>query len=99
MANSATNRPLKYGAMDRKEYISEDSEVALRAQNDSNGNPVYLGRAKPGVLTSETKWQIRFLTYDANQGVTSVTWPQDDDGLASSDYIFEWDERASYTYS
>lgn len=97
--SSGENRPFKYGQRDRREYIVEDSEVAFLAENDANGNPVYIGRAKVGTLSSEEKWQIRAIAYDANQGVTSVTWPQNDSGISSSDYLFEWDERSSYTYS
>lgn len=99
MTNSGTNRPVKFGANDRREYIVQESEVALRAQNDGSGNPIYIGRAKPGTLTSVTKWQIQFLVWDANNSVTSVTWPQNSDGKASSDYEFEWDDRVTYTYS
>lgn len=93
------NRPFKYGARDRKEYIVQDSEVAFRAENDANGNPIYVGRAKVGILEGEEKWQIAFIEYDANQGVTSITWPQDSDGKASSNYEFIWTSRAGYTYS
>lgn len=96
---SRTNRPLKYGPQDRRELIVQDSEVALRCQNDANGNPVYLGRARIGTATSEDKWQIQFLTYDANQGVTSVTWPENSGGKASGEYEFTWDDRATYTFS
>lgn len=99
MTRSGQNRPFKYGQRDRREFIVEDSEVALRCQNDANGNPIYVGRAKVGVLTSEVKWQIKFIEYDANQGVTSITWPQNDEGNASGEYEFEWDERAGYTFS
>jgi hypothetical protein len=63
------------------------------------GNPVYVGRAKVGILTSETKWQIMFIEYDGNNAITSITWPQDSDGIASSNYEFEWDERTNYTFS
>ena len=93
------NRPFKYGEKDRREFIVQDSEVALRAQNDANGNPIYIGRAKVGTPTSEAKWQIQFLAWDANNSVTSVTWPQNAEGNPSGNYEFEWDERASYTYA
>lgn len=99
MTRSGNNRPLKYGTRDRREFIVQESEVAFRAQNDANGNPVYLGRAKVGTLTGEVKWQIRYIVYDANQGVTSITWPQNDEGNASAEFEFEWDNRATYTYS
>lgn len=92
-----TNRPFKFGPENRKEYIVEDSESSLRAINDSNGNPVFLGRAKVGTAESEDKWQIRFTEYGANQGVTSVTWPQDSDGNASNDFLFVWTSVADLT--
>lgn len=93
------NRPYKYGSADRREFIVQDSEVAVLAQNDGNGNPVYLGRAKVGVQSNELKWQLRYIVYDANQGITSITWPENAEGKASSDYEFSYDLRATYTYS
>lgn len=99
MTRSGQNRPFKYGERDRREFIVQDSEVAVRAENDVNGNPIYLGRAKVGSLDGQVKWQIRFIQYDTNQAITSITWPQNDEGNASADYEFEWDERASYTFS
>lgn len=99
MTRSGQNRPFKYGERDRRQFIVEDSEVALLAQNDANGNPIYLGRAKVGTATSETKWQIRFITYDANQSPVSVEWPQNDEGNPSNEYEFAWSARATYTYA
>lgn len=96
---SSTNRPFKFGARDRREFIVQDSEVALRAQNDASGNPIYIGRAKVGTAAGESKWQIQFLAWDANNSVTSVTWPQNAEGNPSAEYEFEWDERATYTYA
>jgi hypothetical protein len=87
---SGTNRPFKYGARDRKEFIVENTEVSLKAINDTSGNPVFLGRAKIDVVSSEDKWQIRKITYDSNQGVTDVDWPEDIEGISSSDYSFTW---------
>lgn len=86
----ATNRPFKYGNRDRKEFIVQDSEVALSAINDTSGNPVFLGRAKAGVLQSEQKWQLRKMTWDSNNAVTRVQWPQNDESNASTNYEFTW---------
>jgi hypothetical protein len=94
---SGRNRPFKYGEKDRREFIVQDSEVALAAINDTNGNPIFLGRAKVGVLESEDKWQIRKITYDSNQGVIRVEWPENDEGKASAEYEFIWSEQASLT--
>jgi hypothetical protein len=94
---SGTNRPFKYGERDRREFIVQDSEVALAAINDSNGNPIFLGRAKVGVIESDSKWQIRKITYDSSEGVTRVEWPENDSGKASAEYEFAWSEFASLT--
>jgi len=100
MANrSAANRPFKFGARDRREFIVQDGEVSIRAQNDANGNAIYLGRAKVGSATSDAVWQISLQAYDANNSLTSRTWPQNDEGNASTEYEFIWDDRATLTYS
>lgn len=96
--SSGINRPFKYGADDKREFIVQDSEVAYQAINDVNGNPTYLGRAKAGTLVGEEKWQIRKITYDAAQGVTAIEWPQDS-GLASADFKFSWSDVLTYTFS
>lgn len=93
------NRPTVYGPMDRHEFYNAGGEVAMRAENDANGNPIYFGRAKPGTLNGEVKWQICFMAWDGNNSLTSLTWPQNSLGNASKEFEFEWDERASYTYS
>jgi len=91
------NRPMKFGTENRRELIVQDSEVAVRAINDSTGSPIYLGRAKAGVAETEQKWQLRQMTYDANGGVTAVKWPENDDGLASTNYEFVWSTFAALT--
>lgn len=96
---SGQNRPFKYGERDRREFIVQDSEVALSAINDANGNPIYLGRAKIGVLQAESKWQIQKITYDGNQAVTRIEWPQNADGKASAEYEFAWTDALTLTYS
>lgn len=93
------NRPFKYGERDRREFIVQDSEVTLRAENDGNGDPTYLGRAKVGTLEAEEKWQIGFYQWDGNRSIISVTWPEDALGNPSSEYEFSWTDRAGYTYS
>ena len=101
MANrSAANRPMKYGSRDRREFIVSNGELTIRAQNDASGNVLYLGRAKVGAVTSDAVWQISFHAWDANNSLTSQTWPQNlDEGNASSEYEFVWDDRVGLTYS
>lgn len=56
--------------------------------------PVYIGQANADTATSEAKWQIKKLTYDGNDNVTSI--------LAAGgtlDFNQVWDDRASLSYS
>lgn len=91
------NRPFKFGARDRKEFIVQDSEVSYISINDTSGNPIFLGRAKIGTLVSEDKWQIRKITYDSNDSPTRVEWPQNSLSSASSAYEFVWNADTDLT--
>lgn len=66
----------------------------LKIERDGQGNPKYLGFTNPGVLESETGWQICFLTFDGQNNVTDLQYA---DG--STEYNFVWDDRATYTYA
>lgn len=62
-----------------------------RMANDANGNPEYVGWARPGTGAGETKWFITKQTYDGNNAVTRQQIANDIPG-----FIYEWDERATY---
>lgn len=62
----------------------------LRAENDANGNPIYVGYAKAGSATSAAVWLIKKFTYDANDAVTRSQIA--DNNLS---YSHVWDDRAS----
>ena len=51
----------------------------------------YVGKALPGVATSVGEWQIKKITVAGT--VTSIEYP------GTVEYIYVWDDRASYTYS
>ena len=91
---SVLNRPFKFGERDRREFIVQDSEVSYIAINNAAGDPIFLGRAKVGVLESEEKWQIRKITYDSNEGVIRVEWPENEEGHASAEFEFAWSSVA-----
>jgi len=97
MAKASQNRPFKFGERDRRELIVQDSEVSLICINDTNGNPIFLGRAKAGEPLGDNKWQLRHITYDDAEGVTRVTWPEDNEGNASTDYEFIWSSVSDLT--
>lgn len=80
----------------QESYIND---TAFRGEYDGNNNLIYKGYARPGADEQDSVWQIAFLTYDGNNNVTSITWPQGINGAASSEFNFVWNDRATYTYS
>lgn len=75
------------------------ADMTFRGEYDGDGFLIYKGYARPGADEGAAVWQIAKLTNDADGNVTSITWPQADNGAASSEYVFSWTDRASYTYS
>lgn len=98
MGNAAGNRPLSYGTQDRRTYITYKSELEIRCENDANGNPIYIGRAKVGTDEADDKWQISKHTWDANQSLLTKKWPTNTEGEVTANYEFVWQDRAIYTY-
>lgn len=92
------HRPFKFGSDNRRIALIHPSEVAFRAINDNNGNPIYIGKAIIGSLESEPKWQIRKMTYDSNQGIIKISWPVNSEGEASSNFEFIWTNVENYQY-
>jgi hypothetical protein len=91
------NRPV--GRLDSQGRPIPDSWTDEAFQGAYTGdNLIYKGFARPGAATSSAVWQIAKLAYSGSN-VTSITWPEDSNGNASNDYVFVWDNRASYTYS
>jgi len=91
------NRPFKYGADDRRQFIVQDSEVSMVCINDTSGNPVFVGRAKSGTTLSEPKWQIRKVTWDSNSSPTRVEWAENSDSKATTNYELIWSADTDLT--
>lgn len=62
-------------------------------------NLIYKGYARTGSSEAGLVWQIAKLEYDGSSNILSVKWPQDSSAHASSEFVFSWTARASYTYS
>lgn len=62
--------------------------------HNADGNPIYMGEAPPGTLTSDPKWRIRKFTWYSATAVLRIQWAA---GSAERDKV--WDNRAGYTYS
>lgn len=87
---------------DANDNVLQDTfyaDMAFRGEYDGSGYLIYKGYARPGADEDAAVWQIAKLTNDGSGNVTSITWPQGDNGAASSEYNFSWTDRASYTYS
>ena len=72
-----------------QEIISLTEEKALIVE--VSGGTTYVGKAPPGSITSEARWQVSRIVVAG--GTTTVTWA---DGNLTYDNI--WDNRASLTY-
>jgi len=70
------------------------ADLIIEIDYSAGTNPIYLGKAVPGTLTSETGWQIFKCAWDANNNLTSKLAAN-----GTNNYDKEWDERATYTYS
>ena len=61
---------------------------------ENGTNVIYIGKAHPLSLVSESKWQIRKFTYDANNSVTNIEF-------ASGTNLYDkvWNNRTTYDYT
>lgn len=77
------------------QQVQRQNADNMATQLDFNGgeNPIYIGLAAPGSLTSEAKWQIKKITYDGSNP-TEIKFA---DGSPSFNQIY--DDRASLTYT
>jgi len=79
--------------------IQESFLSGLKFRGEYSGtNLIYKGAARPGSATSAAVWQICKITY-SGANLVQVDWPEDSNGGASEEYVFVWDDRATYTYN
>ena len=95
----SNNRALM--ALDNNYNVIQDSALdeAFRGDYLGGTNLIYKGFARPGTLDTDSFWQIAKLAYDGNNNITSITWPALPNTAVSSDYLFQWSARTTYTYS
>lgn len=60
----------------------------------STANTEYIGTAASGVGTDSEQWQIKAITYDANDKPVSIKFAG-----GSADYKYAWDDRTTLVYS
>lgn len=63
-------------------------------ENDVAGNPIFMGRALLGSLTSSQVWQIRQLTFDGANNLLRIRFAN-----GSLEFNCKWDDRATLSYS
>lgn len=95
---SNPNAPMGY--LDAQGRVIPGSFGNLAFQGEYTGNNlIFAGFARAGSSTGAEVWQISKMTYDGSGNLLSITWPQNSLSKASTKFEFEWDERATYTYS
>lgn len=60
----------------------------------STANTEYIGTAASGFDTDDLQWQIKAITYDANDKPLSIKYAG-----GSADFKFAWDDRTTLEYS
>ena len=72
--------------------LGQAEHQSIRAENDVDGQPIYIGWAQPGSAESDPVWLIAFLEYSAGFFVSKKY------ANGSLDYNQVWDNRAGLTY-
>ena len=60
----------------------------------SGGNAIYVGRAFPGALDGEAKWQIYKMQVDGDGNMTHLRWAN-----ATDEFDKIWSSRSGYNYT
>ena len=68
-------------------------DMQLAVEYNGAGDPLYIGRARPGALASAGEWQIAKCTYDVNGNLTAVQFAG-----GSNEYAKVWDSRSTGGY-
>jgi hypothetical protein len=68
-------------------------KFTIKIDKDGGSNPIYIGKAIAGTLTSQAFWQIFKITWDVSNDPTDVKWAD-----SVTTFTKEWDERASYDF-
>lgn len=88
------------GLLDNNYHVNQASfgYTAYRADY-TTPTAVYKAIARPGTPDGATQWQIGLYTYDGSNNLLSITWPLNSFNTPSTDFVFSWTSRASYTYA
>lgn len=72
--------------------FGNDDFFEVRMENDSEGNPLYVGRSPiTNADPAERVWFITKQYYDGNTFLNRVQQPDDGPG-----FLYAWDDRATY---
>lgn len=67
--------------------------AVVKMSKDASSRLQYLGEAEGASLTSGSNWRITKFTYD-NGFMTDIKHPN-----GNGNFVYSWDDRASYSYS
>lgn len=77
-------------------FYSSQQPEAVRTEESIvwDVTTTYVWRAAPGSSVLDNVWQIQKVVSDVTAGTTTVTFAE-----GSALYKFQWDDRATYSYS
>lgn len=76
-------------------YPYSHGDLQMAVEYNAAGDPLYVGRARTGALSSAAEWQIKKITYDADRNPTAVQFAS-----GTNNYDKIWNNRSTgYTYS
>lgn len=95
MSQAQNNRPLVFDQGNQAHVATGPTELSTVILNDENGNPIYVGKAKPNTSLQRAKWSLVKIDYDSNNAVIRMTHPQNALGKASANFNFQWESATS----
>lgn len=94
----AKNRPCSRKDAQGEVIPGSFDDMSFRGEYTGT-NLIYKGFARPGAAEGSLVWQIAKMSYDGANNLLTILWPQDANAHASTEYMFSWTARATYTYS
>ena len=71
-----------------------ENNFTSKLDYDVSNNLIFIGKGEIGSSTIDAVWQIKKLTYDGSNNLTSILWAG-----GSKNFAFVWNDRAIYSYS
>lgn len=91
----------EHGKFGKAGHVMTGGLEKTMQQDYSGTNMIYAGIADIGSATSSAVWQIKKMSYDGSNNLTSVTWAYTTNANGIKEALSNqiWDNRAALTYA